>query len=614
MVTDNKNLCETIGEYVLKYHSIIDKYGNYQYLGNAVKNLSGYTTIELEGTNLWDYIHKDDLPGMLNQLRKLAPNETIILKPYRFRLKNGSYKWVESLATCMLDNNDINGFLLNSKDITDVVEANIIRNKITSSHSNFFAKHPFGIVHMNIDGTVDTINAKLTQGFGYTLNDVKGKPLINFFLSSYRRKVFQMFHKARKHGEAETFDVQMHTATGTCLHVNLTLIPVAHDGEIIEVYGVVKDITDRVSLQEDLKKLSIVADKATNGVVIAEGISGIIEWVNNGFSQMSGFSLNEAVGKYPGDLLRSNPDSGRKQKMLEQLSKGLPYAAEIKCYRKDGTSYWNLVEVTPVLDKNKKLERRISIHTNITEQKQAEAELKLFADDLYKRNKELQQFGYVVSHNLRSPVANIMGIANLLELDKDDPETVTQCTIGLKNAIHRLDDVIRDLSKILSVTDGSVEITKENIDLGEILNNVSTDLKESIAYSGAKIHLPTGSTFLFSHKAYLYSVFYNLVSNAIKYRSEQPPEIKISIQNQPDSLKIYLSDNGLGIDLCKHKDDIFKPYKRFNSDIEGKGLGLFLVKSHVEALNGLIAIESEPGKGTRFIITLPLNNKLNSHY
>ncbi|MDF2432996.1 MAG: hypothetical protein JWP44_2627 [Mucilaginibacter sp.] len=614
MVTDHKNLCGTIGEHVLKYHSIIDKYGNYQYLGNAVKNLSGYTTAELEGTNLWNYIHKDDLPDILNQLRNLTPDETIILKPYRFRLKNGSYKWVESLVTCMLNNNDINGFLLNSKDITDVIEANNIRNKITSSHSNFFAKHPFGIVHMNIDGTVDTINTKLTADLGYTSDDVKGKPLINFFLSAYRRKVFQMFHKARKHGEAETYDMQMYAATGKSLHVNLTLIPVVHDGEIIEVYGVVKDITDRISLQEDLKKLSIVADKATNGVIIAEG-SGIIEWVNNGFSQMNGFSLDEAIGKYPGDLLQSNAAPDMKQRMLEQLSKGLPYTTEIKCYRKDGTSYWNLIEVTPVLDKNKKLERRISIHTDITERKNAEAELKLFADDLYKRNKELQQFGYVVSHNLRSPVANIMGITTLLEMDKDDPETVAQCTLGLKNAIHRLDDVIRDLSKILSVTDGSVEITKENIDLNELLNNVSTDLKETIAYSGAKIEMPAGPTFLFSHKAYLYSVFYNLISNAVKYRSEKVPEIKISIDKKPDSLVIKISDNGLGIDLVKYKEDVFKPYKRFNSAIEGKGLGLFLVKSHVEALNGTIGIESKPGKGTQFNIILPLTPvKLNSTY
>jgi signal transduction histidine kinase len=96
-----------------------------------------------------------------------------------------------------------------------------------------------------------------------------------------------------------------------------------------------------------------------------------------------------------------------------------------------------------------------------------------------------------------------------------------------------------------------------------------------------------------------------LVSNSIKYRSEKKPEINISIQQADDSLNIKIADNGIGIDLNKYADDIFKPYKRFNTLVDGKGLGLFLVKSHVEALNGKISIDSELGVGSVFTITLP---------
>jgi PAS domain S-box-containing protein len=604
MTADRRELCQAIGENTLKYHSIIDKNGNYKRFGSVVRNLSGYTIGELEGTNLWSFIHQDDLEGILNQLDKLPAEKSVILDPYRFRLKSGCYKWIESTFTNMLCNKYVNGFLINSKDITKLIEAVNIRNKIVSSHSNFFAKHPFGVVHMSIDGMVDMINPKLIEDLGYRLRDINKNPLIHFFLPKHRRKVFQMFHNARKRGEAETFDVQVYTKRGDSLNVNLTIIPVAHDGEIIEIYGVIKDISDRISLQDDLKKISIVADKATNGVIIANGL-GMMEWVNNGFYQMSGYTMEEAIGKYPGDILQSNPTTEIKEQITAHLSKGLSFTKELLCHRKDGTIYWNLVEVTPVLDEDKKLIRRISIHTDITERKKAEADLKLFADDLYTRNQELQQFGYVVSHNLRSPVANIMGITTLLEMEKDDPETVEQCTKGLKIAIHRLDEVIRDLSKILSITDGSVEITKENIDLAEILNNVKTDLRETIKHSGANIQMPVKSLPVFSHKAYLYSVFYNLVNNAIKYRSAEPPEIKISVVEEPESIIIQVEDNGIGIDLIKNKDDIFKPYKRFNVSVEGKGLGLFLVKSHVEALNGKVEIASEPGNGTTFKITLP---------
>lgn len=239
--------------------------------------------------------------------------------------------------------------------------------------------------------------------------------------------------------------------------------------------------------------------------------------------------------------------------------------------------------------------------------KKEELELKLFADDLFTRNKELHQFGYVISHNLRSPIANIMGITSLLELDKEDPDTLDRCTRDLKTAVYGLDSVVKDLSKILSITDGSVELTKEKVDLSVILNNVKTDLNEVIEHSKAKIDIPPDSYFIFSHKAYLYSIFFNLIGNAIKYKSALHPEISIKITPDNGTLVIVVSDNGIGIDIKKYADDLFKPYKRFNANVEGKGLGLFLVKCHVEALKGEIEIQSELGKGSDFIIRLPIS-------
>jgi signal transduction histidine kinase len=201
-----------------------------------------------------------------------------------------------------------------------------------------------------------------------------------------------------------------------------------------------------------------------------------------------------------------------------------------------------------------------------------------------------------------------MGITNLLELEKDDPETLERCTTNLKSAVHSLDSVVKDLSKILTITDGSVELTKEKVDLTLILNNIKTDLEEVFNHSKAKVEIPTDSFFLFSHKAYLYSIFYNLVSNAIKYKSKHHPEIHISVSTTSEYLLVSVSDNGIGIDLEKNSEDLFKPYKRFNLAVEGKGLGLFLVKSHVESLNGTITIDSKLGAGTTFTIKLPFNS------
>jgi len=603
MVYD-RELVQSVGETILNYHTLIDKHGNYRFFGHAVRTQSGFTIEELEGTNVKSYIHTDDIATVFSQLSKIPRGKTDILLPFRFRIKDGSYRWVEASVTSMVDDPNVNGFLVNSKDITDLIEG-INKNKlINSSYANFFAKHPFGVLHTGIDGTIDMINPQLTKDLGYNLMDITGKRLIDFFVPKYRRKIFHSFHKARQRGDSETFDVQVYTSSKSILHVNLTIIPVTHNKQTTELYVVIKDISDRVELQENLRKLSIVADKATNGVVILDK-DGYIEWVNNGFTQMNGYSFEEARGREIKDLLKSTITPDVRQKMMERLERGFPFSEEIQCRKKSGEEYWILVEVSPVLAKDGKLERRISIHTDITKRKAAETELKHLADDLYKRNRELYQFGYIVSHNLRKPIANIMGITSLLESEKSDPETVAACTKNLKTSIESLDDVIKDLSKILSATDGSTGLQKESINLVELIENIKDSLKDVIAQSGAVIEAVFQPTAIISHKAYLYSIFYNLVSNAIKYRSEQTPVIKITMSAENETAYIRVADNGIGIDMDKHADELFKPYRRFNFNTEGKGLGLFLVKSHIDALNGKITIDSQAGRGTVFNITLP---------
>ncbi len=230
--------------------------------------------------------------------------------------------------------------------------------------------------------------------------------------------------------------------------------------------------------------------------------------------------------------------------------------------------------------------------------------MKRVTDDLYKHNRELHEFGYIVSHNLRSPVANIMGITNFMEMEMDDPETIAYCVRNLKGSVFRLDEVIKDLSKILSTTDNSVDLVLEKVDLAETVGNIQQDMAEKIERSNTCIDITPGTFVIFSHKAYIYSIFFNLISNSIKYRTKADPFIDIHLSQDAETIFILFRDNGCGIDLNRHGEDLFKPYKRFHTHIEGKGLGMFLLKSHVEALGGEISLTSEPGNGTTFKISL----------
>ncbi|NVM66664.1 PAS domain S-box-containing protein [Mucilaginibacter sp. SG538B] len=362
----------------------------------------------------------------------------------------------------------------------------------------------------------------------------------------------------------------------------------------------------RLSLQESNQRYEYVT-KATSDAIWDWDLKKNTLFWGEGFEAIFGYPKNQVIPDLHSWTNHIHPeDLDRVVASVYAVIYGTEtnWKDEYRYQRADGT-YADVVDRGFVIrGVDGKAVRMVGAMHDISERKKSLKEMKQFADDLFVRNRELQQFAYVVSHNLRSPVANIIGISDLMGMEKDNPEVMEHCIENLKTSVNRLDQIIVDLSKILSVSDGSAEISREPVDLLEILQNVKADLTNNIDKSGALLHLPEGSFIIPSHKAYLYSIFFNIISNALKYRSTQTPEIMVNIQINGNKAIIKIGDNGIGIDIDKHGGDLFKPYKRFDFSREGKGLGLFLVKSHVTALEGDISVDSEVGKGTTFTLIL----------
>lgn len=248
------------------------------------------------------------------------------------------------------------------------------------------------------------------------------------------------------------------------------------------------------------------------------------------------------------------------------------------------------------------------IGIDISERVKAQEQLELSLEDLYKHNKELQTYAYVISHNLRAPIANIAGLVSLIEIECGDEKAMTEYVTALKDSTLSLDQVVKDLSKGVSIGGLGVESFAEDVNLYDVLSSIRADLKGLIASTETELVFPGDYFPLRSYKPYLYIIFYNLICNAIKFKSEQRPLIRITITLEAQFVAISVTDNGIGIDLVKHYDDLFKPYKRVINTIPGKGLGLFFVKRHVDALKGIILVESELGIGSTFKVLLPTFN------
>ncbi|SFF32758.1 Tetratricopeptide repeat-containing protein [Thermoflexibacter ruber] len=234
-------------------------------------------------------------------------------------------------------------------------------------------------------------------------------------------------------------------------------------------------------------------------------------------------------------------------------------------------------------------------------------ELKKAVDELSKQNQDLQQFSYIVSHNLRSPVARILGLVNILDYKQIKDEYNQQVLSHLSDVSNSLDTIIKDLTQVIAIRN-SLDKTKETVNLEEITHLVLHHLSNEIESTDAclKINFLQAKEILFI-KAYAQSIIYNLISNAIKYRShKRKPLIEICTYVSDPYIILAVKDNGIGIDLKNVGTyKIFGLYQRIATHIEGKGIGLYLTKTQVETLGGKIEVESEPDKGSTFRVFFP---------
>jgi PAS domain S-box-containing protein len=294
------------------------------------------------------------------------------------------------------------------------------------------------------------------------------------------------------------------------------------------------------------------------------------------------------------------------QKYIESVFEtGKPVRYEIFTNNPLGEPTWFLSRLSPIYDSCGQVIAVYSISNDITIAKEAEEKLIKTNEALIHQNRQLNHYSHVVSHNLRAPVANILGLVNVFQMGLFSSEEMPMMVEKLKNASDKLDAILYDLNHILTETQ-SIQESKIEIRLADKLANVIADLDVQIKSTGAKIETDFSLVpSVFAVRSVVRSIFKNLIGNSIKFRKEnETPYIKIESRKVEDYTCISFSDNGLGIDIEKYGKHIFNLYKRFHHHIDGKGIGLYLVKTQVEMFGGKIEVESAKGKGSTFKVYL----------
>lgn len=381
------------------------------------------------------------------------------------------------------------------------------------------------------------------------------------------------------------------------------------NGKSVRMIGAIQDITKQKEEEQRLKLLETVITQAKDSIIITEpdlqdGNIPKIVYVNPAFSTMSGYTPDEIIGESPSIFVGPNSDMQEYEKLSFSIKNKQECQIETISYKKNKEEYWVGFSMLPVYNSDGELSHWVSIQRDITEAKKQEVEKEQLIRELTQNNKDLQQFSYITSHNLRAPLSNLTGLLNLIEdIPIDNPE-LKEILDGFNKSTHLLNETIEDLVKVIVIKDNP-SIQKEDLSLKDVFENVFSQLDFLIGLHKPIIIINFDKVpILNTNKAYLESILLNLLTNAIKYKSEiKKSKITISASQVDDTVFLVFKDNGIGIDLARNKDKVFGLYQRFHDFPDSKGLGLYLVKSQVEAMGGSIGIESEVNKGTTFTLT-----------
>jgi PAS domain S-box-containing protein len=357
-------------------------------------------------------------------------------------------------------------------------------------------------------------------------------------------------------------------------------------------------LLNQIQIENDYYK-SIIENNSF--YIIRTDLDGNYTYINPYFCKMLRVSPEDWIGKPSMGLI-------------------LPYDHQIcfdtvaKCFQEPEKSHWVILrkpipggvlstqwEFSLLLDDKGDAKEVLCIGHDITPQVLKQEELQALVEITSQQNNRLINFTYIISHNIRSHVANIIGIINL-NTDGDGEEKKMSWDL-IQTSTNRLDETIQNLNEVISIQSNTnlplsnVFIKQEIVRICESIEILVLEAKTIIDYQ------IDSQSYIYTNSAYFESILLNLLTNAFKYKSaDRDLRITISIEKRDHYKVLIFKDNGSGIDLNKYKDELFGMYKTFHGNTDAKGLGLFIIRAQIEALKGKIEAESEPGVGTTFKI------------
>ncbi|MBI3561112.1 MAG: PAS domain S-box protein [Gammaproteobacteria bacterium] len=599
--------------------------GNWHYLPNGTFTWSDQMyelfklprAVPLSYQAIVSVIHPQDLTGSYNHafLRALKSGAVDYEAEYRVVWPDGQVRTMFSLGKIQ---RDADGRVIEAvgtvQDITARKRAEAavresehkLRMVIDGLGANMF----MGL--MTTDGVLIEANQPSLDAAGVPPEAVLGKPFDQTYWWAHSPAAQAQLRAAiarARHGEASRYDVQIQLAGGAIVWGDFSLRPLFNaQGEVIYLVpsGVVieerKQAESKLAESEALLRTIIESEPACIKLIDANG--KLVEMNQAGLDMLEVDRREQVIGE---DVSQIVVPEHRAEfvKLQQRVIRGEFGSMEFDVIGLRNTRRTLETHAVPLRDATGKIVAALGLTHDISDRKRAETEREQILRELQRRNEEMEQFIYTISHDLKTPLITIGGFAGLMSKDivRGDVEHAQDSLAEIIKAVAQMKQHIDDLL-VLSRT-GRVNAKMIDVDLNRMVARVLEQFQTQISSLPASVQVQSGLPTIVADESGMLRVLSNLIDNALKYRdAARPLRIELGCVRRATTLDIYVRDNGQGI-KPQYQSTIFGLFQRANSHTDGAGVGLAISKRVVEVLGGRMWVESESGVGSTFWIALP---------
>ncbi|GAE05250.1 PAS domain-containing protein [Paenibacillus sp. JCM 10914] len=564
--------------------------------------LLGYRPEELVGTSAFDYVYAEDVTALRQYLKDCIDDATQSPITFRYIHKDGRHIWFEVNCKSILQpDGDTQEMISIARDISERKRMEFKLKENEQRYRSLFEYNPTAVYSMNLDGDYLTANKNLQEITGYSLDELVGMYFGPIVAEKDQARTLYHFNLAKK-GKPQSYDLTIIHKDGHPVEINSVNIPIIVDDEVVGVYGITRDITERIRSMEEIKKLGRELTLLLN--TVSEGILGLdmegcVAFTNPAAAVMLDYLPESMIGKSCELVMKEIRHDGsfyqgEESPLYQAVKRGMPLQrTEIVLWRSDGTSFLANYQINPIWDQGER-KGAVIVFRDITDEK----EIVRAKEAAERADQAKTEFLTMMSHELRTPMNGIIGMIELLRttaLDEDQ-DNYTNILMESSNSLLHILNGILDFSRIET---GHMILNDEPIDLRfqfeSVIDLFSTKAHEKGLTLTCQINPHTVPEIVTGDAQRIRQVLINLISNAIKFTENGSITLSVDALHRAGTeeytLSFQVQDTGIGIP-AKLQDKLFLSFSQLHPSLNrkygGTGLGLAICKKLVELMGGTI--------------------------